>query len=410
MRITTLFRMAVRGMGRNRYRTAITVIAIGFSGGIMIFYFSLMAGLRFMMEQNAVELNMGQIQLHATGYRLDPNLYNLIGDAPSQLRRLEEAGFNAAPRIYSVGLSAADNKSAGVTLRGIDLMREPTVTKLHRHLQEGSWLNANDPKGVVIGTKLARALSAGVGKQIVILSQAADGGMANDLYVVRGILKATAEEIDLSAIFMGEQPFRALILLEEGVHEIALMPKTNNPIDLTEAVAKVTALAPGLEVKSWRALQPAIARILDLNKIAFNIILTIAYIAVGLTTLNAMLMSVFERIPEIGIMKALGVTPTQIVTLLFIEAGVIAGMALPLAFIVGFPLAFYYQQHGIDLSILMKRATISGIAFDPILYPVVSGLAVFIPLSVLLVIVGLSVIYPSLKGARINPVEAIDHL
>ncbi len=88
-----------------------------------------------MMERNAVEMNLGKIQLHADGYRKDPDLYNRIKEVPDLIKHLEENGFHTAPRLYGVGLAAAHNNSSGVTLRGIDLIREPTVTQLHRHLQ-----------------------------------------------------------------------------------------------------------------------------------------------------------------------------------------------------------------------------------------------------------------------------------
>ncbi len=232
--------------------------------------------------------------------------------------------------------------------------------------------------------------------------------MANDLFVVRGILKATSEGIDRLGIFMEERAFRTLMALPEGTHEIAIMPK-DNTIDLKQATAQVALLAPGLEVKNWRELQPAIARILDMNKVAFAIILLLAYLSVSLTALNSMLMAVFERIPEFGIMKAMGVAPRQIMMLVYMEAMIKTVGALLLAITIGFPIAFYTQKNGLDLSRLMKGATISGVAFDPIVYSKITLSGLVTPLWVLIAVVTLSVIYPSIKAAIIEPVEAIRH-
>jgi ABC-type antimicrobial peptide transport system permease subunit len=146
-----------------------------------------------------------------------------------------------------------------------------------------------------------------------------------------------------------------------------------------------------------------------MNQIIFLIVLLLAYVAVALTALNAMLMSVFERIPEIGMMKAVGVTPGQIILLTFIEAMVKTAAALVLAVLIGVPLTFYFQQNGIDLSMLMKGATISGIAFQPILYPKMTLFTLLTPLSILVVVVILSVVYPGIKAALIQPIDAMHH-
>ncbi len=403
--------LACRNVGRNRYRTAITIFAIGFAGAVMLFYSTLMVGLRSTMENNLVGMNIGKIQIHANRYRENPDIYTRISEVPQLLDRLEANGFHAAPRLYDVGLAAFGDQSSGVMLRGIDLVREPNITRLHHHLQSGFWLDAADPSGVVIGAKLSRALSVAVGGEIVLISQAADGSMANDLYRVRGILKATSEEIDRLGVFMDQQRFRAFLSLEEGAHEIAVIPKEDT-IDLDQATKTVAALLPpsGLEVKNWRELQPAIARVLRMNQVAFFIILLLAYVAVALTALNAMLMSVFERIPEIGMMKAVGVTPGQIIQLTFIEAMMKTIAALVFTVGIGAPLTLYFQQHGIDLSgFMMKGMTISGVAFEPIIYPKITLSALFTPLFVLVAVVILAVIYPSVKGAIIQPVEAMHH-
>jgi ABC-type lipoprotein release transport system permease subunit len=407
--------MAYRNVWRNGYRTAITVFAIGFSGAVMIFYSTLMTGLRSMMETNAVEMNMGRIQLHAPGYRLDADLYNQIQDVPSLIARLEKNQFHAAPRLYGGGLAAFQIHASGVTLRGIDVVRESNVTQLYRHIKSGAWLSVGQPEGVplqnevVIGSKLARALSVEVGQEIVIVSQATDGAMANDIFRVRGILKASSEEIDRFGVFMKEPTFRAFLSIDSGVHEIAIQPK-DSTLDIKQATAQIALIAPGVEVKNWRELQPAIAHILEMNQIIFIIIMLLAYLAAASTVLNAVLMSVFERMPEFGMMKAMGVTPRQIVGLIFMEEMMKTATAVLLAIALGLPIALHTERHGIDLSMLMKGATISGIAFDPILYPKITVTAIMTPIALLVCVVAVAVIYPGVKEAVIKPLDALNHI
>ncbi len=185
-----LLAFAMRNVSRNRHRSVVTTAAMGFAGMIMIFYAALMEGLFISTERNALAMNLGDIQIHARGYRDDPDLYTRIPAVDVMLEKLHRQGFNASPRLFGFALAAAGSSSAGVQLRGIDIEHEATVTQIHRHVAEGAWLARDDAHGVVLGRKLARTLAVGLGGELVIVSQAADGSMANDLYRVRGILKS----------------------------------------------------------------------------------------------------------------------------------------------------------------------------------------------------------------------------
>ncbi len=404
---------AFRNIGRNRDRAIVTLGAMALAGAIMIFYSSLMEGFTDTLERNMVRMSLGDIQIHQKGYRDDPDLYKRIEQPDKVLAGLADIGFpNAAPRLYGAGLAATELTSSGVVIRGVDIERESKVTQTHLHLLDGEWLNDSDPHGVVIGRKLARTLNVKIGNEIIIVSQAADGSMANDLYTVRGILKSIASGIDQAGFYMTEESFRELMAMPEGAHEIAIIR-----VDGAESVAvakdKIKEVSKGLETKSWRELQPVIARLLD-NADAGNIImLLIVYAAIGMVTLNAMLMSVFERIREFGIMKAVGVTPWQIMLLVVAEAIIQALIACVLALVVALPLSYYFQTHGIDLSTLSHSAslgTVGGVAFDPVWYTRVTWSSVTQPLLFLLLIVGLAVIYPGVKAAVIKPVKAITYI
>ncbi|VAX20645.1 Lipoprotein release ABC-type transport system, LolE-like permease protein [hydrothermal vent metagenome] len=406
-----IFSFAFRNVGRNKSRTLITVGAMAFAGGLMILYASLMEGMLTTFERNAVGMSVGEMQLHAPGYRENPDLYKKISGVDDIIARLNTQGFEAAMRLYGFGLAAAGANSSGVTLRGVDMKRETQVTQLYRHMLKGSWLDEADPKGVVIGRKLARTLGIWLGDEVIIVSQAADGSMANDLYNVKGILKSVGEMIDRSGFFMTENAFRELMGVASGAHEIAIVRRNINE-KLSAAIKKVSAVAPNAEAKTWRELMPVIAKMLDTNQAGVFIMLLITYTAIGMVTLNAMLMNVFERIREFGVMKAIGVTPWQIISIIFAEAMIQAFFACVIALILGVSLSLYFQTHGIDLSTIAgsSLANIGGVAFDPVWKSRVTANSVLTPIAVLVGIVALAVIYPGVKAAVIRPVEAIHHI
>lgn len=401
-----IFSYALRNVWRSRQRTVVTVFAMAFTGFIMIFYASVMEGFVQNMERNAVGMDLGDIQLHAIGYRDDPDLYKRIENPEEIIDKLEAAGFAATQRLYGFGLASSGKSSAGVKMRGIDLKNEAGVTQLYRHLLKGLWLDESDPKGVVIGRKLARTLGVKPGDELVVLSQATDGSMANDLYRLRGILKSVGEGVDRSAFLMLEKSFRDLMVLPAGAHEIAAM-RHDRQTDLKAATDTAKSIAPALEVKNWRQLQPLLARMNDLIDSSLIFMLLIAYIAIGMVVLNATLMSVFERIHELGIMKAIGLSPLRTAGMIFTEAMIKTTAAALLAVAIGVPLSLYYQSHGIDLSSITGGGTITGIAFDPVWHSKLTVESVAIPIVLLFVVVGLSALYPAIKAAVIVPVKAI---
>jgi ABC-type lipoprotein release transport system permease subunit len=401
---------ALRNVWRTRQRSGVIILAMGFAGFIMIFYAALMEGLLRTTERNAIAMESGQIQIHAQGYRDDPDLYKTIAKPEPVLALLAVRGFLAAPRLYGFGLAAAGVASAGVQLRGVEIGRESRVSELHHHLLAGSWLDDADPTGVVLGRKLAKTLGVTVGDEVVIVGQGRDGSMANEIYRVRGLLKSASEGIDRAGFFMTAAAFRSLLAMPEGCHEIALRYAGSDLVVLDTLSNQLAAALPELEVRNWRQLQPVLARVLDISRYSLLLMLFITYTAVGILTLNSMLMAVFERIHEFGIIKALGVPPWQVFALVVVETVVQVLAASGLAVATALPLSLYCQTHPVDLSALASTsASIAGIALDPLWYSQVTPETVLAPLVVMAGMALLSVLYPAGKAARIKPLAAIHY-
>jgi len=403
MRVLTL---ASRNLHRNWHRSLVTIAAMAFACLMMIFFSSLMEGMMQGSERAVVSMNLGDIQIHAHGYRDDPDLYTRIDHADELVASLEKNGFRAASRVYAYGLLAANLASNGVQLRGIDLDKEKQVTELYQHVSRGQWLDADDSDGVVLGKKLAGTLGVDIGDELVFVGQSADGYMANELFRVRGILKSVSDGIDRMGLFMPMPRLRELMGIPEGAHEIVIA-RADRTTDLAEQTTVVEKLAPGLEVKNWKQLMPVVARMIETADVQIIIMLVIFYIAVATVVLNAMLMNVFERIHEFGIMKALGVSPIQLVALVFTEAMIMALLAAAIGLSAGWWISDYYQRNGIDMSGLAGSITYGGIAFDPVWYATVTTKALAYPAIFLIAVAALAVIYPAVKAAVLRPVKAI---
>ena len=401
-----VFRMAWRNVWRNRRRTLVTVSAMALALFVMIQYAGLAEGFFAGMERNILELETGDLQIFAPGFRDKPSLYTRMDDPEPFLRDLEQAGYRAAARLIAGGLAAGNETSAGATLLGVDIARDARVSRIHEEIHQGAWLDPGDPGGAVLGRRLAHTLGVGPGDEIVVLTQGADGSLANELYRVRGVLKNVGDRVDRTGVFLPADTFRELLVLPAGVHQIIV----RRPADtgLAPAADEVRTLAGGLDVQSWKQLLPTLASMLESTQAVMYTMFLIFYMAVGILVLNAMLMAVFERIREFGVLKALGVGPGGVLSMILVEVAIQTGLALLAGGLLSIPAGWYLSVKGIDMSRLGGIA-ISGIAWDPVWRSVIRPETLLGPVLTLLGVVLLAVLYPALKAAMIQPMDAIHH-
>lgn len=406
MHITTL---AARNVYRNGHRSLVTTVAMAFACAMMIVFAALIEGFIVGSEKNIVTMNTGDIQIHQPGYRDDPDIYKQIDDSAALAETIRQAGYPATERIYAFGLMAGEHGSAGVQLHGFDLKHEADVSQIHRHIMRGKWLDINAPNGVVIGKKLARLLDVSIGSELIFVGQTADGYMANDRFQVRGILKSVSALLDNGGVIMIDSTLRNLISLPDNAHEIVILRPERNA-DLSATTMTIKQLSPtNLEILNWRQLMPIINRFLETAKVQTFIMLIFTYIAVASVILNAMLMNVFERIHEFGIMKAIGVSPWQLIRLVYAETLIQTVLASLLGGSAGCAYAWYLQHHGLDMSSLANEISFAGMALDPVWYAYLSPQSIYQPIAFLFIIAVIAVIYPAIKVAILRPIDAIQH-
>jgi ABC-type lipoprotein release transport system permease subunit len=397
-------KMAWRNVWRNPRRSLVTMSTMMVALCALCVFAGLMRGMQSALERNVVDLETGDLQIFAKGYEERPSLFLRVEDPDALLQKLDRAGYPAAARLRASGLAAAGTSSAGALLVGVDVARDRRVSRVWREVAQGSWLDPGDDKGVVIGRRLAKSLGIGLGGEILLLTNAADGSMANQLYRVRGVLRGMGDAIDRGGVFMNAGAWRELLVVPTGVHQIIVRRPPN--VDLATAKKTVVALASGVEVRSWPELMPTFASILEAQRGSLLITYLIVYVAVGIVLLNAMMMAVFERIRELGVLKAVGMKPTTVFALVVAEGAwqtllsVLVGLALSA------PLLWYLVHHGINMSSL-AGASVQGIAYDPEWHAEVDRSTFAAPLTMLLFIVGVAMTFPALKAARLQPVDAM---
>jgi ABC-type lipoprotein release transport system permease subunit len=265
------------------------------------------------------------------------------------------------------------------------------------------------PKGVVMGDKLATAIGVDVGSEIVLLTPAADGSNGNDLYTITGLFHTGLDDMDRGLVLMPLSSLQELLRLPAGrIHEVGIKLG-----DITTAQTSAAALGVQLgktlsvQVRPWQELAPELADYVQFNRRVTYILFFIFFLSAPMAIVNTMLMSIIERTRELGVLMALGMRPAEVIVLIVMEAASLAGASLVLGAMLGAPILWYLQVHGLNLGGNRGAISLAGIVVGPLWYgrpdfAAYTQAALGLTLTALL-----AALYPALRAARFRPAEAL---
>ncbi len=411
-------RLAWRNLWRHRRRTLIVVIALGGTMGLMIWYDGLIGGFNEAIYGNAIRVLGGNIQIHAAGYGAEVNqlpLLPLSNDAALvQAAEAQPQVMAATRRINTGGMATTREGAFGVTIVGVEPDKELIVSDkgvpvslVAQKVSAGRYLTASDTDNVYIGQGLATAMGIGVGDRFTLAGRATHQQMRSRTMTVVGIYNIGMTDIEKRTIYMTLGEAQSLYGLDGQVTEIA--------ISLTrvgDEPAVMNALRPslgGAEIVSWQTSFPDLEQALATKGGAMNAFSIIMMVIVGIGILNLLLMAIYERTREIGILGALGLKPYQISILFVLEGalmglvGVAAGVAL------GLVLNGILIQTGLDFQQFSSLSTYMALVSGKI-YPT-WGLDKLLQRSLtVLIITTLAALYPAHEAAQREPAEALHYV
>jgi ABC-type lipoprotein release transport system permease subunit len=406
-----LLRLAWRNFWRHRRRTFIIVLAMSLGMGMMMFYDGLMAGFNQAIYGNAIKVLGGNVQVHAEGYRLKSSqnpLLALVNDqAIVQAALAQPQVLAASRRIKTGGLISSHEGAYAVSITGIEPEKEAEVNLAAQYVSAGQYLTANDVDVIFIGKGLADALDVGVGDRVTLSGRSLHEQMRQRTMTVVGIYDLGMVDFEKSTIYISLAEAQDLYGLTGQATEVAIsLKQLGQEPKVIDALRKSLS---GYEIESWETNFPELQSAVNRKNSVMDIFSVVILLIAGIGILNMLLMAVYERTREIGLLGAMGLKPRQI-TLLFLLEGVLIGLVGVFAGILfGLVINGALKQVGIDYaqfsSLSSYMALISGRV-----YPT-WGTEKLLGRSLTVVIISiLAAYYPAREAARREPADALHYV
>jgi len=397
--------LAWRNLWRNHRRTLIMIGAITVGVWAMIFMTALMRGMVNEMLRDGIRALPGHVQVHHPDFRDDPGINNLVAQPDSELKTVfDAAGFTAwASRIRVPAVITSERDSRGVTLFAIDPIRERDISFVADDIVEGRFLEDENDNGIVIGRALAQILETRLGKRLVIMSQDPDNEIADRGFRIVGIFKSKLEAYEKTMVFAGKASIQKLLKVEDRVNEVVVMGEDYRHIEpVYQQVRQLSG--DQVEVIPWYQADVYLGSMMSVMDGFVLVWIIVIFVALSFGLVNTLVMAVFERVREIGLMMALGMRPSSILlqviaeSILLLVIGLLLGNLLALATVV--PL-----KDGIDISMVAEGMEMFGAA--SVLYPQLELHDVVLANIVVLVLGFLASLSPAWRASRYQPIEAI---
>ena len=345
-----LLALAWKNIWRNKKRSLIVIIAITFGlwGGLLSG--AIMMGMSDSMIESAINRDLSHIQIHKPEYDRDKLIKNYIPNSGEVISKLEqsEAVKAISPRTLIYGMAASPASSFGVKIVGIDPQKAMQVTSIHEKIVAGDYFKSDRKNQIVIGQKLAKRLNLKIRSKVVLSFE----GMEEDIkYLacrVTGIYKTESGQFDETHVYLRQTDIFRILESKPVYHEIAIL------LNSTESIKPFTTQLKNefsnLQIQSWNELAPDLDFLsLTMQNFTYLFVAIILFaLLFGIT--NTMLMSVMDRIRELGVLIAIGMKKFKVFFMILLETVFLSLTGGALGIIIGSLSISYFNFSGINLS------------------------------------------------------------
>jgi ABC-type lipoprotein release transport system permease subunit len=396
--------MAVRDLGRNRRRSFFSALAVGLSLALLLLMAAVVKGEYGSAIATTIKLQSGHLQVRANSYdeaKASLKWENLIENpdqVAGQIAGLPQVAA-ATPRLFASGFVSTGDESSGVRIVGVE--PESAANDPYRNgLVSGSFLTADDRDGVLIGEALADKLGLQDGDQVDLSVNTSSGEADEQPFTVRGIYTTGTAGFDGYTVFLPLAKAQAITQTENRASAIFVLLKDG---DQTAAVASALQ-SPEYSVLTWQEMNQLIVQTESFAQSYISILYLIVLVISASVVVNTLIMSVYERTREIGILAAIGMRGRRIMSLFLVESSLLAFGGIIIGVIIGEAAIYYWNNvaKGFDISNMGITMLISNRIFA------IPTLNDAITLSIMALVVALIAgLYPAILAARMEPVDAL---
>ena len=404
-----LFQMALKNVFRNKKRTLITLAAVFFGVFLSVLANGLNKGLEWQIGDLYIKTDTSALKIVNESYQID-DLTNPIDYPINKYEPITKVlAGNPDVKAFSPRISFHGSLTNGVNeIRaiglGVDPVHEDAVFHRSEGIVSGCYLKTGE-QGIIIGADLAGLLELKVGDTVTVIAEATQMGMnAYDLEI-KGLVRTGNPLLDGGAFWVPIDFTRDLLSFT-GITDIPVSLKKNSQIEAFKTGFARKDLPEKVQVLTWRDYTRDFVQLVEFRARLINILTMMILLIAAAGIANTMLMAMMERKREIGNLMAMGVRRGEIVRLFLIEGAMIGFLGSIVAVILGSGIVTYFQINGIALGAKISEA-IGDVPIAGKLYAYLDWTQVTAYFLMGLGVSVISTVYPSMKSARLKPVEAI---
>lgn len=394
-----------RNVWRNKLRSLVIMlaIAIGLTGGI--FAVAMFNGVTEQRLRTAIDIQTSHLQVHAPDFtqNRDTRLYLPNADNIVSAFQSDPRVKSVTPRLVATAMAGSANANTGVVVSGIDPTMEKEVSTLYLSMEEGDYFETDRRNQILVSSRTAKKLKVGLNSKVVLTMQDSNGEIVGAAFRVTGIFRTTYSVYDEGNMFVRKADLERIMSMQGIVNEVAVRLH-----DIEEAESVKGAMLerfPDAEILIWREIRPELAYLTDATWQVNYLILIVILLALAFGILNTMLMAIFERVREIGVLMAVGMSKGRIFAMIILETVFLSLTGAALGMVLSALLVYTTGSRGINLAMFAQGLEAFGLS--SVIYPQLQP-HFYVNLAIMVIVAAmLSALYPAMRALRLKPVEAI---
>ncbi|MGM0505835.1 MAG: ABC transporter permease [Bacteroidota bacterium] len=397
--------LAWRNLWRNRFRTSILLASIvsGIVAGILIASWT--NGLIDQRLETVIGEELGHLQIHHPSFltERDPDMILEQADDIRSVLSADSRVQSVAPRLQLDAMIQSSSVTSGVRLSGIDPDLEQETTTFDRHRTEGTLdVSESHSPPMMISQALANKLNVRLDERVVLSFQNLEQDLTSVAFQVTSLYDSGFRERDLRQVFVQLQDLQPHVSNQDVLHELVVRLHDMDHSD--EVALHINEQFPSVKAESWIELSPELRYLTQSGASMSIYIMGIILFALMFGILNTLLMSIFERMPELTMLLAVGLSKGRLFSMILLESILVTALGGSIGMIASWFLLQWLSIRGIDLT-RFGGDSLQQWGFDSLVYPSLSS-AEFFWISILILCTSvLAAIWPAIRAVRLHPIH-----